>query len=181
MNCEKRPINIFQYTDHKLLIRDLYNFHKQENPYFSYRVACRCLGFKSSAMFHLLIEGKCKASEKSIERLAALFKMNPQEKHYFRLIVHYNQAKNVFEKKGCLEEMHTYYRSFPNEICCIKPAYSDSDKDAEIASFIVELSESSLVEAREEMKRCCKKIQDIAKKNCGSVREYQFDFQDFRA
>jgi uncharacterized protein (TIGR02147 family) len=108
MTTAAHTIDFFRYTDHRQLLRDLFEKHKQENPYFSHRAACRHLGYKSPAMLINILNGNCRISDKVMDRLSRLFKMNEEQARYFKLISLYNQAKSDIEKRYCLEEIYSF-------------------------------------------------------------------------
>jgi len=108
MTNATQTIDVFGYTDHLRLLRDLYEKHRQENPFFSHRVACRHLGYKSSAMFLHILRGDYRISGAVIDNLCRLFKLSEEQARYFKLIILYNQAKSNIEKRYCLEEIYRF-------------------------------------------------------------------------
>lgn len=101
-------MNIFSYTDHKLLIHDLYHEFRRASPAFSFRSIAKKLGMNSSSNFAHIMSGRIKIKDSLAEKLANVFELKNEEAQYFKLLIYYNQAKNQGEKRHWLEELHYF-------------------------------------------------------------------------
>lgn len=93
----KKP-SIFEYTNYRLFLKDLYEYLKENTEYFSFRYFSKKAGFKSPNYLKLVIEGERNISEDSVERFCQALKLNKGESEFFSLIVGFTQASNNSEK-----------------------------------------------------------------------------------
>jgi uncharacterized protein (TIGR02147 family) len=100
-------INVFEYTDYRALLHDLYAHHKEQNSAFSYRYIGQKVGFKSAGFFTNIISGKRNISADLIFSFAELFKFSKKETEYFETLVLYDQAKQHNQKKFYYEKLLT--------------------------------------------------------------------------
>jgi uncharacterized protein (TIGR02147 family) len=96
---------VFDYFNYRKLLKDLYNERKAQNPFFSYRVMGRKVGFTSAGFFSKILQGKANISLKTALEFAKLFKLKKYELHYFEMLVQFNQAKTHDEKKYFFEKL----------------------------------------------------------------------------
>lgn len=89
---------IYQYTDYRRLLKDLFSELKRRNPRFSYRVFNRLAGIKSSSFLKLVMEGKRNLAEEGIAKVIRGFRLVEAEARHFELLVRFNQAKTEVEK-----------------------------------------------------------------------------------
>jgi uncharacterized protein (TIGR02147 family) len=92
-------IDVFDYCDFRLLLKDLYAFSKKKNIKFSYRFIALRAGFKSAGFFSQIIQGKTNISMRIALSLADAFKLKVTEKEYFENLVLFNQAKTQSDKQ----------------------------------------------------------------------------------
>ncbi|MGD9200688.1 MAG: TIGR02147 family protein [Chitinispirillia bacterium] len=98
-------INIFEYLDYRLLLKDLYESRKKDNTKFSYRYIGQKVGFKSAGFFSNIIKGKRNISNNLIFRFAELLEFNKKETEYFEVLVLYNQSKQHNRRKYYFEKL----------------------------------------------------------------------------
>lgn len=98
-------IKIFDYTNYRLYLRDCYEELKQNSSSFSYRYFSKKCGYSSPNFLKLVIEDKRNLSNESIEKFSNFFKLENEEKLYFKSLVGFNQAKNTKEKQKFAEEI----------------------------------------------------------------------------
>ena len=55
-------MNLFAYSDYRLLLKDMYQERKRREPKFSYRYIALHAGFKSAGFFSQIIQGKSNIS-----------------------------------------------------------------------------------------------------------------------
>jgi uncharacterized protein (TIGR02147 family) len=98
-------LNVFDYTDYRILLGDLYKEKKNEWSSFSYRYICTKVGFTSAGFFTNILNGKRNISDELIFKFAELFCFNRQETEYFEYLVHYDQCKEPERKKYYHDKM----------------------------------------------------------------------------
>jgi uncharacterized protein (TIGR02147 family) len=103
-------INIFNYTDYRLFLRDAYQELKSENTKISHRYIARKVGFSSSGLFSQIIKMQTNISNRLVVNFTKFFKLNKKEAEYFELLVQYNQAKSHEETKYFYEKILSFRR-----------------------------------------------------------------------
>lgn len=98
-------IDIYKYFDYRLLLKDLYQAKKKDNPHFSYRVLAKKAGFKSAGYFANLLSGKCNLSLTVAYKLSEAFLLKKFEAEYFVTLVMFNLADNQLEKKKYYDKL----------------------------------------------------------------------------
>ncbi len=99
-----RP-NIFEYTDARKFLDDMYHHFKASHRQFSFRYFAQRAGFRSPNFLKLVIEGQRNLSDLSIPRFAVALKLNKTETEFFKHLVHFTQAKNAGEKSASAQAM----------------------------------------------------------------------------
>jgi uncharacterized protein (TIGR02147 family) len=92
-------MDIFGYSDYRLLLKDLYCERKLLDPKFSYRYIAMHAGFKSAGFFSQVLQGKSNISLRIALSLGKVFKLKGPELEYFENLVHLNQAKNQADRQ----------------------------------------------------------------------------------
>ncbi len=92
-----RP-NIFEYTNYRLFLSDLYDYLKVTTDYFSFRYFSKKAGFKSPNYLKLVIEGQRNISEESVEKFCKALKLSKNECDFFARLVGFTQASNNSER-----------------------------------------------------------------------------------
>lgn len=103
-------MNIFSYSDYRLLLRNLYTEKKKVCPFFSYRYIGLKVGFSAGFFANILI-GKRNISDEIIFKFAELFHFSKQETEFFELLVHYNQCKEEHRKQYYFEKLVSMRKS----------------------------------------------------------------------
>ncbi len=98
-------VNVFDYTDYRILLGDLYKEKKKECPFFSYRYICNKVGFASAGFFTNILNGKRNISNELIFKFTELFCFTRQETEYFELMVHFNQCKDQEQREYYHDKM----------------------------------------------------------------------------
>lgn len=101
----KKSINVFSYTDYRKLIVDLIAYRKQQKLPFSYRWFSQMAGFSSPNILNLVVKGKRHLSNESAEKVAQIFKLDKDEKQFFKTLVQFQRAKTVSEKEQYAKEL----------------------------------------------------------------------------
>ncbi|MBN1307447.1 MAG: TIGR02147 family protein [Chitinispirillaceae bacterium] len=91
-------VNIFEYQNYRLYLKDYYNEQKSTKKYFSYRYFSNKAGINASAFLYYVIEGKRNLTKSSIEKISSTISHSKEERDYFENLVFFNQAKTIAEK-----------------------------------------------------------------------------------
>ena len=92
-------MDVFAYSDYRLLLKDLYEERKAVDPKFSYRYIALHAGFKSAGFFSQVLQGKSNISLRIALSLGKVFKLKGPELEYFENLVHFNQAKTQNDRQ----------------------------------------------------------------------------------
>src|SRR3954469_6473209 len=96
---------VFEYSNYRSFLRDLYEFEKAAHRKFSFRYFSKQAGFSSPNFLKLVIEGKRNLSIESIARFAKALKLNKEEATFFRALVLFNQASTTEERGMWVQEI----------------------------------------------------------------------------
>ncbi len=91
--------NIFEYDNYRGFLQDAYEATKARDKKFSLRYFARVAGFKAHSFLSLVMQGKSNLSPDSIDKISKVFKMNSEQRRFFRNLVHSNQATTPEEKQ----------------------------------------------------------------------------------
>jgi uncharacterized protein (TIGR02147 family) len=91
-------VNIFEYQNFRLYLKDYYIEQKDSKKYFSYRYFSKRAGINASAFLYYVIEGKRNLTKKSIDKISSAIGHTREENEYFENLVFFNQAKTIAEK-----------------------------------------------------------------------------------
>ena len=97
-------INVFDYIDYRVFLREFYESKKKEIPYFSLRYIGNRVGMDPGNIVKLF-QGKRNLSKKLIASFVRLCKFNAKEARYFETLVKFNKAKKESEVKRLFEEL----------------------------------------------------------------------------
>jgi uncharacterized protein (TIGR02147 family) len=98
-------INIFDYSDYRLFLKEKYLELKATQSGFSYRYFSMKCGYKSPNFLKLVIDGSRNLSSESIAKFSVFFKFSNEESVFFERLVLYNQAKNSIEKDEFAQQL----------------------------------------------------------------------------
>jgi uncharacterized protein (TIGR02147 family) len=116
-------LNVFEYTDYRSLLADLYKEKKEEWSSFSYRYIGDKVGFTSAGFFTNILNGKRNISDELIFKFAELFRFSKQETEYFEHMVHYAQAKDADRKQYYFSKMLSLRKSSVKELTAEQNEY----------------------------------------------------------
>jgi uncharacterized protein (TIGR02147 family) len=112
----KKMKTIFEYTDYREFLRDMYAFKKATDPKFSFRNFSRSAGFKSSNILNLVMKGHRNIGARSVEKFSKGFKLKSEEAEFFQCLVQFNQASTAEEKQKFAEALvkfKSYQKIYP--------------------------------------------------------------------
>lgn len=104
-------ISIYDYTDYRQFLHDYYQEQKMRNPAFSYRYFAQKAGFNSSGLYKDIVDGRTGITRSLILRFALAMRLSPKQQEYFEMLVYFNEAKTVDEKKLYFERMMKFRNS----------------------------------------------------------------------
>lgn len=113
-------INIFQYLDYRVFLRDWHQQRKKTHRSFSLRAFSKAAGFQSPNFFKLVMDGDRGLTEDSFVKFVKGLELNKQESEFFYNLVFFTQASSV-EKKDYYYKKLLQSRKF-NEL---KPIEKD--------------------------------------------------------
>ncbi len=100
--------DIYTYTDYRAFLKDHIAEKQKTTSAFSYRQISQKAGIRSSGFLSWVLQGKRNISERLINELIRILKLNQIEADYFSILVHYNQANTVIERKRFFDELVTF-------------------------------------------------------------------------
>lgn len=100
----KRPV-VYDYSDYRIFLKDLFQYRKQKDKFFSYRYFSGKSGFSSPNILKLIIDGKRNLTNGSIAKIAKGFGLKKQEREFFENLVYMNQATLHEEKDHYFKKM----------------------------------------------------------------------------
>jgi uncharacterized protein (TIGR02147 family) len=103
-------VNLFEYLDYRNFLRDFIVARKNENPYFSERMIASHLDC-NPGFFNRVLKGQRNLSPQYVLKLVAFFKLNAKQRHYFELLVNFNQAKKQIEKDHFFHQLDIFRSS----------------------------------------------------------------------
>lgn len=92
-------INLFEYLDYRLFLRDYYKKAKESKKGFSLRSFSKKAGFSSSNFFKLVMDGDRNLTSKSVIPFCKGLELNQLESKYFKSLVVFNQADSHAEQE----------------------------------------------------------------------------------
>ena len=98
-------INIFDYVDYRLFLKDFYAVRKKENRHFSFRMFAQKAGVSASLMRDV-ISGRRRLSVSVASRYIRAMDMTAREADYFILLVQFVNARTNREKNDCYNKMN---------------------------------------------------------------------------
>lgn len=101
---DARP-DIFEHTDYRAYLRDMYDWMKAARVGFSYRKFSAQAGFSAPNVLKLVIEGQRNIAPDSIRRFTRALDLSAQEGAYFRHLVLMNQAAAPSERAKHFQAM----------------------------------------------------------------------------
>lgn len=91
--------DVYAYNDYRAFLRDWFEWKKEINPRFSYRVLGEKVGFRSAGFFSQILAGKSNISLELIHRFAGCIGLDSRESEFFEALVLHDQAKTLIEEK----------------------------------------------------------------------------------
>lgn len=107
--------SVLDFDDYRLYLLYRYDEMKKTNSCFSMRAMSKFLGCKSLSHFGLVTSQRQNLSDEFLNKFSKKLNLIGKEKRFFRLLVHYNQAKS-FEKEGLSNQIKSLRSSVPQRL-----------------------------------------------------------------
>ncbi|MBD3392840.1 MAG: TIGR02147 family protein [Chitinivibrionales bacterium] len=88
------PINIYQYDDFRVYLRDRFAAQRAADPACTHRAFAKSAGISNPGFLNDVIKGRRTLSAAATDKVIKGFGLSPVEAEYFRLLVEYGQCKN---------------------------------------------------------------------------------------
>ncbi len=98
-------VDIFEYADFRVYLRDVYEFKKAIDKKFSHRYFAQKAGIKSTGFYSEVMQGKRNLTSALILKFSRALELREEEKIFFENMVLFNQSKTVDEKNRYFEKM----------------------------------------------------------------------------
>jgi len=105
MSMNKETPDIFNYTDYRKFLNDIFISFKIKNSKFSHRFIVREIGASSSGWFADILKNRINCTSGFVSKLSDVFKLTDKQKEYFELLVNYDQAASIEEKDKYLNRI----------------------------------------------------------------------------
>jgi len=109
-----RPPAVWEYTDYRLWLNDLFQARKAVHSWYSYGVLAQKAGFQARDYLLRVMRGDRGLSPASAEKLADALDLRSEERNYFLALVLYNQSKRDAAKELAWSNMQHALRKSRN-------------------------------------------------------------------
>lgn len=90
--------SVFDYTDYRRYLRDLYRERKARDPRYSHRAMARQMGFSSPNFVKLVMDGERNLTDKSLAGVVEGLGLGKRASAYFSHLVFFCQASDTIRK-----------------------------------------------------------------------------------
>jgi uncharacterized protein (TIGR02147 family) len=97
--------DIFQYTDYRKYLTDVYNEKKAKSKSFSYNYLSKKAGIKNKGFLHHVVHGRKNISKVTAMRLSRALGHSENEAQYFENLVFFNQAADLNTRNMFFERL----------------------------------------------------------------------------
>jgi uncharacterized protein (TIGR02147 family) len=149
----EKHMNLFEYQNYRMYLKDYYNEQKTMKKGFSYRYFSQKAGINSSAFLYYIIEGKRNLTKSTLAKFSNAMGHSKEESEYFENLVYFNQAETIAEKtsyynkiinsrrpldiKHIEKERYEYYRNWYNSVIReVVTFYNFHDDYAKLATML---------------------------------------------
>lgn len=105
MATHEPSINLFEYLDYRIFLKDWYEFQKKNIRGFSFRSFSLKSGFGSPNFLKRVIDGDRNLTNESLKQVAKGLGLTKQETEFFEKLVRFNQSDNHQEKNLYYEQI----------------------------------------------------------------------------
>jgi uncharacterized protein (TIGR02147 family) len=97
---KKNNIDIYRFDDFRLYLKQRFDAMQTADSSITQRTFAGKAGFSNPGYFNDIIKGRRKISKAALEKLVAVFSMDPAEEDFFKLLVSYGQTKTAEDKQN---------------------------------------------------------------------------------
>lgn len=101
---------VLTYLDFREYLRDFY-LEKKKTSGFSFRDFAKVAGFSSPVFIKLVMDGKANLAQSSATKLCDAMGLKKIERHYFKNLIKFGQAKSIEDKVHHLEKLKSFHSS----------------------------------------------------------------------
>jgi uncharacterized protein (TIGR02147 family) len=102
--------DLFDFLDYRAFLQEHVASKKRDNPHYSLRGLAQRLGC-NAGFFNRVLNGSRNLSDLHTLRLADVLHLTAKQKHYFELLVHFNQSKKQVEKDHYFRQLDLFRSS----------------------------------------------------------------------
>lgn len=102
--------DIYEYTDYRKYLSDLYVARKATNRAFSYRLIAQKAGLASPSFIGKIFSGMANISHRTLMRLVEVFQIVGPDAEYFELMVHFDGSRSEIDKNHYFQRMQALRR-----------------------------------------------------------------------
>jgi uncharacterized protein (TIGR02147 family) len=113
---ENSSPSIYNYTDYRLFLRDIYNYRKTLDKKFSHRFIANHVGATSSGWFSDVINDRISLTRTYQMSLCKLLHLRQRESDFFEALVDYAQAGSLEEKSRYMQKIISFKEVNPSLI-----------------------------------------------------------------
>ncbi|MGK5090792.1 TIGR02147 family protein [Deltaproteobacteria bacterium TL4] len=105
MTLKELSIDIYQYLDHRKLLKTYFESCREQDSKYSLRYFAQRLNFNSPNYIQKILLGDRKISEKTLDGLIKLLKLKGNEREYFELLVQMGQSQDLNRRNACHQSL----------------------------------------------------------------------------
>ena len=90
--------DVFQYSNFRTFLRDIYDHRKEHQPAFSHRFFSQQAGLTSPNYLKLVMDGKRNLSKKSLVKFQSALGLKGKRADFFENLVFFNQAQSLSDR-----------------------------------------------------------------------------------
>lgn len=102
---KRTALNIYEYTDYRLFLRDRMDELRSADRRYSLRYLSDKIGLSSKSHLKMVADGQRNLSLEMAPKVAAAVGLGDEESGFFRVLVRYNLAATTADKLAALEEL----------------------------------------------------------------------------
>ncbi|HQF54943.1 MAG TPA: TIGR02147 family protein [Fibrobacteria bacterium] len=102
--------DIYDYTDYRKYLSELYAARKANNRAFSYRMIAQKAGLASPSFIGKIFSGIANISHSTLMRLVDVFELVGPDAEYFELMVHFEGSRSEIDKSHYFQRMQALRR-----------------------------------------------------------------------
>ncbi len=98
-------MDIYQYDDFRLFLKEAFDAKKSSEPSFTYRKFSAFAGVKNPGLLLDIIKGKRRLSSKVLKKSVDIFELKPLEAEFFELLVNFGQTRRADVRQSLYKEI----------------------------------------------------------------------------